>query len=77
VKKRAKSKPVKATLITSNRAAEIIGCSPQHVRTLIYRNKIRAKKNKRTDEWEIPLIEAEMYSQVQPSKGWPRGKKRI
>lgn len=67
--------------VTSKEAAEIIGCSPQQVRTLIRNGKIPAKrkKNERNPAgYDLVILrtEAEKYSQTVPRRGWPRGIKR-
>lgn len=64
--------------MTVNQAAEYIGCTPQHVRTMIYNGKIKARRVESVFapngfRWEIAKREVEKVSL--PSKvGRPRSK---
>lgn len=61
-------------LLTTSQAAEIIGCSVQHVRHLIRVNKLTAHKE--NDEWKVVSASAKLYQKLVPRKGWIRGQKR-
>lgn len=65
--------------MTVNKAAEIIGCSVRHVRTLIKLQKIAATRDWIEGEgprWDISLREAERFRDTKQSRGYPRGKPR-
>ena len=62
--------------VSVNRAAEIIGCSPQQVRTLLRINKLKGFKSEETREWEVLMKDATRYKKLNHRKGWPRGVKR-
>ena len=64
--------------ITPKQAAEVIGCSVQHVRTLIRSGKIKATKRKTPTGhyWSITPAEARRYRDKPINQGYPRGKKR-
>lgn len=61
-----------AQMITTNKAARIIGCSPQQVRTLLRKGALKGKKTER-DEWKVEEEDAIRYSKVKIARGWPRG----
>lgn len=64
--------------MTPSEAAKYIGCSPQHVRTLIRTKKIRAKRHKIIGGfcYEVSLAEANRYRRLAFTNGWPRGQER-
>ena len=64
--------------ITTNQAAIIIGCSPQQVRTLIRKGKIKAEKKKDVRNpagynLEVDKESVKLYAKTIPRQGWPRG----
>lgn len=65
--------------MTPKEAADYIGCSPQQVRTLIRRGKIKARKHKIPGGrkpgycYLISKKEAERYRDAPQRQGWPRG----
>lgn len=67
--------------VTTGKAAKIIGCSPQQVRTLVRNGKLEAIKeespNSRTGYVHMVSLNAvRAYRRTNQSKGWPRGKRR-
>jgi len=67
--------------MTTKEAAEVIGCSPQQVRTLIRTGKLRATKNPSKNnqfgyEYAITKRTAERHRDNGPTRGWPRGTPR-
>jgi hypothetical protein len=66
--------------VTPLEAANLIGCSARHVRTLIQRGQFPGAALIITDhrraQWSIPKEEAELYRITPQGKGWPRGKLR-
>jgi len=67
--------------MTPRQAAQIIGCSPQQVRTLIRAGVLKARpipsaNNPAGYEWQVPRSEALRYAGAKPKRGWPRGKPR-
>ena len=67
--------------MTTSQAAKIIGCSPQHVRTLIRQGKLRADRRASTHNqhgycYTIRLRDAERYRDKPQTRGYPRGRKR-
>jgi len=68
--------------MTPKQAAELIGCSPQHVRTLIRTGKLQATRVL-TPDWgsgyiyDIQPVTAKLYKQAKLDHGgWPRGRSR-
>jgi hypothetical protein len=67
--------------LTPSQAAEVIGCSPQQVRTLIRVGRLRARRvstrnNQHGYRYTIALHDAELYRDTPQPKGYPRGRKR-
>ena len=67
--------------MTVKEAADIIGCSPSHVRTLLQRGILKGRKKPSTSnqyghEWVINEAEATRYRDSDQSRGWPRGRSR-
>ena len=67
--------------MTPSKAAEVIGCTPRHVRALIQRGKLAAKKVHSDSapyfRYEITAAEARRYAREPQTRGFPRGGKRI
>ena len=66
--------------MTPSQAADVIGCSPQQVRTLIRIGKLCARKvvtrnNQHGYRYEISRKEAERYRNTPQGRGRPRGYK--
>jgi len=64
--------------MTCKEAAAVIGCSPQQVRTLIRKGKIKAHRivcpaNQYGYRYTVTLAEAERYRDAPQTRGWPRG----
>lgn len=68
--------------MTPKEAAAIIGCSPQHVRTLIRQGKIKARQVSMPGFGSAGYIyyisekEAARVAAIPQSGGYPRGRKR-
>ena len=62
--------------MTPTKAAEVIGCSPQHVRTLIRAGKLKATRRKYPGGYyyDVTSREAKRYRNLPLTRGWPRGK---
>ncbi len=72
----------KSTKLTPRQAAAVIGCSVRHVRNLINKGKLKAKKTL-TPGWgpgyiyEVSVREAERFRDAPVTrKGFPRGQTR-
>jgi len=66
--------------MTPKKAAAVIGCSPQQVRTLIRNGMLRARMIK-TDcnpgyRYDVTSKEAQRYRDQPQGRGYPRGRKR-
>lgn len=71
------------TYITTKQAAVIIGCSVQHVRSLVRTNKLPATKvplllyrGVTQYQYQILKTEAEQFARHKQTVGYPRGKGR-
>ena len=67
--------------LSPRQAAAIIGCSPQHVRTLIRAGTLPAttretQSNRHGYEYRVKSADAKRYRDVPQGKGFPRGQKR-
>ena len=65
--------------MTPKEASEIIGCSPQQVRTLIRSGKLRATKIKAPGgrhSYDLSKRVVNKYRDQPQSCGYPRGKRR-
>lgn len=65
--------------LTTNEAAKIIGCSIQHVRTMIRSNKLNATKHPLPTYgfyYTVPREEAERVRDMGQTTGFPRGARR-
>lgn len=64
--------------MTTRKAALIIGCTINHVRTLIKAGKLYATKERRTYGYTLNVWDAQVYNYAatKPATGWPRGKGR-
>ena len=67
--------------MTPRQAAKIIGCCTSHVRTLIRKGKLQAKKIAALYDptgyyYEVSLTEAKRYRDLPQTKGFPRGQSR-
>lgn len=70
--------------MTPKKAAEIIGCSPQQVRTLIRVGKLRAVKvslgvggtGREFYQYEVHRGDVKRYAKSKQKVGYPRGRKR-
>ncbi len=61
--------------MTPTQAAELIGCTARHVRTLIARGQIHASPNRYS--YSIPIEEVRRFlRKPQSGRGFPRGAKR-
>lgn len=68
-------------MLTPSKAAEVIGCSPQQVRTLIRKEIIKARKVVNDCSpvgyvYYVDYHEALRYKSIAVSGGYPRGRKR-
>lgn len=68
-------------LITTRQAATIIGCTTNHVLTLIKKGKLKAIKqwtdtNQYGYRYGVRLVDAEAYAKLPQRGGYPRGQKR-
>ncbi len=67
--------------MTPSQAAEVIGCCASHVRTLIRKGKLQAKKvpapyNPMEYRYEVSPEEALRYRDKPQTVGFPRGQSR-
>ena len=67
--------------MTPVEAAAVIGCHPRHVRTLVQRGRLQARRQptKANRHGYILVLHAEgvrRYAATEQSQGWPRGVKR-
>ena len=62
--------------MTPTQAAQIIGCSPSQVRTLIRKKKIKATRRSMPGGYyyDVSVSEAERYRDTEQTQGWPRGR---
>lgn len=66
--------------MTPREASVKIGCSPQHVRTLIRTKKMEATKlplrGRKGHEYDVSAKEVQRIKRFKPTKGWKRGRSR-
>lgn len=67
--------------MTTTEAAQVIGCSPGHVRYLVRAGRLRATRlpgpyNQRGYAWDIKRADAERYRDTPQRRGYPRGQPR-
>lgn len=71
----------KQITITSKEAANIINCTPQHIRTLVRQGRLKAIKKPSTRnpsgyDYQVIKDSAKLYAKTVPLRGWPRGVSR-
>ena len=67
--------------MTPAQAAEVIGCSPQQVRTLCRTGKLKCTQyvmpwDPKQYTYDIAPAVVRTYAATMPKGGWPRGKSR-